>query len=94
MSDPVLRIETETQTPPTIRISESDSGRWPVFGTRVPRDEITFFAQVIIVYVVIVTCIINLSIGNGESNLWTALLSSCLGYILPSPKMKNHSVLR
>ena len=64
------------------------------FGSRVPRDEITFFAQVIIVYVVIVRCIINLSIGNGESNLWTALFSSCLGYILPSTKLKNHSVLR
>ena len=90
----MLRYETETQTPPTIQISGSDFGRWLVFGTRVPRDEVTIFAQVIIVYVVIVTCIINLNIGNGESNIWTALLSSGLGYILPSPKLTNDSVLR
>jgi uncharacterized membrane protein AbrB (regulator of aidB expression) len=48
-----------------------------------------FGCQIVLIYIVIITCIINLSIGNGESNLWTALLSSCLGYILPAPSIKN-----
>ena len=48
-----------------------------------------FACQMLLIYIVIITCIINLSIGNGESNLWTALLSSCLGYILPAPSIKT-----
>ena len=42
-----------------------------------------------IIYIVVVTCIVNLSIDNGNSNLWTALLSSCLGYMLPNPRLKK-----
>ena len=48
-----------------------------------------FWSQIVVIYIVIVTCIVNLSIANGNSNLWTALLSSCLGYILPNPKLKK-----
>ena len=48
-----------------------------------------FACQIVLIYIVIITCITNLSIGNGESNLWTALLSSCLGYILPAPSIKS-----
>ena len=62
---------------------------WAIFGKRIPKSEMQYITQVIIIYIVIITCIINLSISNGDSNLWTALLSSCLGYILPNPTMKN-----
>ena len=48
-----------------------------------------FACQIFLIYIVIITCIANLSIGNGESNLWTALLSACLGYILPAPSIKT-----
>lgn len=71
--------QTSTSTP-----------QWPLFGKHVPRSEISFFAQVIIVYIVIITSIVNLSLHNGDSNLWTALLSSGLGYLLPSPKLKSY----
>ena len=62
---------------------------WWVCGSEVPRDEIVFFAQVIISYIVIITCIINLSLQNGDSSLFTTLLSLTLGYILPSPKLQS-----
>ena len=62
---------------------------WWVCGNELPRDEIVFFAQVIISYIVIVTCIVNLSLQNGDSNLWTALLSCTLGYLLPSPSLQT-----
>lgn len=55
------------------------------------RGHFGFWSQVIIIYIVVVTCIINLSIDNGNSNLWTALLSSSLGYLLPNPKLKKLS---
>ena len=60
-----------------------------IFGKSIPKTEIQYISQVIIIYIVIITCIINLSLGNGDSNLWTALLSSCLGYMLPNPSMKH-----
>ena len=62
---------------------------WKFFGQRMPKTELVFFSQVIILYIVIITCIINLSLESENSNLWTALLSSSLGYLLPCPSMKE-----
>ena len=71
-----------------------ESGEWECFGYKFPRQEVVYFTQVIIVYVVIITCLVNLSVGIGESNLWIALLGSSLGYILPQPSMGNGAFLR
>ena len=60
---------------------------WRVFGRRAPRSEIVFGCQMVIILIVVCTSIYNLTVAQGESNLWTALLSSCLGYILPSPTL-------
>ena len=65
----------------------SSASQWHVLGRRVPRSEIVFACQMLLVYIVVCTSIFNLSTGRGDSNLWTALLSSCLGYILPNPKL-------
>ena len=62
---------------------------WKFFGHRMPKTELVFFSQVIILYIVIITAIVNLSIPSENSNLWTALLSSSLGYLLPNPSMKE-----
>ena len=45
--------------------------------------------QVVVLYTVIVVSIYNLTVGHGDSTLWTALLSSSLGYLLPNPSMKR-----
>lgn len=67
-------------------VKEEDSeGGWVLMGKRVPKLEIVFFFQIILIYLVVIVCVVNLSISNGNSNLWTALLSSSLGYMLPSP---------
>ena len=55
---------------------------------RSPR-HLLFLFQVIVIFIVVITSIVNLTIENGNLNLWTALLSSCLGYILPNPKLKK-----
>lgn len=47
-----------------------------------------FYAQITLLYIVVITSIVNLSLGNESSTLWTSLLCSCLGYILPQPKLK------
>ena len=66
-----------------------DSDSWRFLGKSVSKSEVVFCTQVILLYIVVITCIVNLSIQNGDSNLWTALLSSSLGYILPNPTLKK-----
>ena len=56
---------------------------------KVNKECIGFFAQVLLLYIVVVTSIVNLSLNAGNATLWTALLSSCLGYILPAPKLSK-----
>ncbi len=52
---------------------------------------IIFISQSLILYIVIIVCLVNLTIGRTDnSNLWTALLSSSIGYILPNPKYKKY----
>ena len=60
---------------------------WDVFGRRVPRSEIVFFCQTFIIYVVVVTSLVNITLQNGPLNLWIALLGSGLGYLLPHPSL-------
>ncbi len=67
----------------------SNSRRWVLFGNTCPKSEIVFFCQIVILYTVILVSIYNLTKVDGNSNLWTALLSSCLGYLLPNPSMKR-----
>ena len=62
---------------------------WLLFGTECPNEEIVFVCQVIILYTVIVVSIYNLTVGHDDSTLWTALLSSSLGYLLPNPSLKR-----
>ena len=39
--------------------------------------------------VFIVVSIYNLTVAHDDSTLWTALLSSSLGYLLPNPSLKR-----
>ena len=64
---------------------ESSSERhWGLCGYEFLRSEIVFLSQVIIIYVVVCLCLFNLTTDRGDSNLWSALLSRCLGYLLPN----------
>lgn len=88
--EPVELDEEERCRPlPTLRLNSTR--RWNVFGSALPKSEIVFFCQIGIIYIVIISCIVNLTRQNGDSNLWSALLSGCLGYILPSPTIKKNS---
>ena len=73
--------------------TRSTEERWHLLGTRVPKTEIVYFSQMMIVYVIIITSITNLSLQNGSTELWISLLSSCIGYALPNPKLKKRSIL-
>ena len=63
--------------------------QWRCFGSRCPRQEIVFFAQALLVYMVVIASIVNLSCTDVNMSLWVALLSSSIGIMLPSPSVKN-----
>jgi hypothetical protein len=67
---------------------------WPVCGREHPAKQIVFFAQTLILYVVIIASVINLSCTNGDQTLWVALLSSSLGLMLPHPTFKSSTPAR
>ena len=70
--------------------SPADTVQWSLWGKNLPRSEIKYFAQILIIYVIILSCIINLSLGKSDlTNVWLSLLCSCTGYILPSPYMPS-----
>ena len=62
---------------------------WHIFGRECSMEEIVFLCQVIILYTVIVVSIYNMTVAHDESTLWTALLSSSLGYLQPNPSLKR-----
>ena len=72
------------------RSNETGTSKWEWFGYKFPRREVVYFSQIIILYMVILACLFNLSFGNGDSNLWTALLSSAIGILLPNPRIDHH----
>jgi len=47
-----------------------------------------FVFQMFIISIVVIMSIYNLTCNVGDTNMWTALLSSSIGYILPNPKIK------
>ena len=62
-------------------------------GKKTLRSEVVFVSEVLTLYTIIVVSIYNLTVQSQTSTLWTALLSSCLGYLLPNPTIKTKYVL-
>ena len=74
---------------PTQTSLSSHGGRWNVFRSDVPKEEIVFFTQVILIYVIAITSIVNLTMEAKHETLWTSLLSASLGYMLPALQLNN-----
>ena len=58
---------------------------WSIFGRKVPKNIIVYFVQVFVVFILIVTAVVNLSINNGPDKLWTSVLTSAIAYLIPAP---------
>ena len=78
------------------KMADSDTGSnshhsWtiPLTGKKLPKSELMFFVQVLLIYIVVITSIVNLTINGQDGKLWTALLSSSLGYLLPNPSLRK-----
>ena len=60
---------------------------WTFCGSKLPRSEAVFIAQVFIIITVTLFCVYKLAshISCEESTIYIALLSSCGAYLVPSP---------
>ena len=86
---PVVVVEAEeVAITDEVDTVEKPIDGWHIFGTECPKEEIVFLCQVIL-YTVIVVSIYNLTVAHDDPTLWTALLSSSLGYLLPNPSLKR-----
>ena len=65
---------------------------WTLFGSKFSRTALVFLCQVIILYISIITCFVNLTVHNGPNKLWITVLSLSLGTILPSPKVRKSKI--
>ena len=65
---------------------------WTLFGSKFSRTALVFICQVIILYISIITCFVNLAVHNGPNELWITVLSLSLGTILPSPKVRKTKI--
>jgi len=76
-----VKIEEE------VRIDIPDKEHW--CGNN-QRSCVVYISQLVICSVVICASIINISLNpNAKNDTWLVLLSSCLGYLLPSPTMQS-----
>ena len=60
------------------------------------RPEVVFLSQMLVISIVIIVSLFNLTRGTEdtqEGKLWVVLLSSCLGYILPNPKITSRDTV-
>ena len=59
---------------------------WSICDNIIPKEELIYLTQVFLIYMVVISCIINLSFGDSQhSSLWSSLLAGSLGYLLPAP---------
>ena len=82
------------EQPSVSRMSDCEQ-KWSTVCGRLPKEEVIYFSQIVAIYIIIVACVVNLSLGGGNASLWSSLLSGSVGYLLPSPKIrkKNEPIL-
>ena len=62
---------------------------WKCFGQTCNRSLVVFLSQFFVILVILVCCIVRITLATAceEKTVWIAILSSTVGYILPSPKL-------
>jgi hypothetical protein len=57
-----------------------------------PRSAVVFIAQIITVLIIVITAALKLSLSDEDSSVWLVLLSSAVGFILPTPALKKKRI--
>ena len=68
-----------------------NSNMWNIFGHKFPKNEIVFFCQIIICYIIIIISLVCLVLDKPSYNdyLFTVLITTTLGYLLPNPQLNK-----
>lgn len=69
--------------------NNEERGAWIFCRRKVPRSEIIFIVQAALVFALVSVSITCLAVAKTceETSVWIAILSSSVGYMLPSPKL-------
>ena len=60
--------------------SSDDERYWRVWGNRkIPKSELVYISQIVILYIIIICSLVNLTLNRGERALWVSLLTLCVG---------------
>lgn len=70
---------------------QSERSSW-IFcnSTTLPRSEVVFLFQAIVLLILIVSCLVKIvfyKVPCEEMPFWASILSAAVGYILPSPRI-------
>jgi hypothetical protein len=93
-------------TPPSTDITDADFipspdvHNWNVFGHSIPKQEVVFFSQVIILYIIIIVCLVEIILNQRvkdqcyklQEDIWYSLLAGAIGYLLPNPSLNTNSM--
>ena len=81
-----------TASEDTSSIRSGESGTLRLYSTTKThkKSEAVFIAQIGIIFIVIVSAILNLSLGSeSQSGIWISLLSTSIGLLAPAPSLKK-----
>jgi len=68
---------------------EVEGNKWSIFSVKIPKSKVVYFSQIVVIYIVVLTSLINLSIQENNHSLWSSLLSASIGYVLPAPQFHD-----
>ena len=62
---------------------------WKSFGQTCNRSLVVFLSQFFVILLILACCLVRITLAETceETTVWIAILSSTVGYILPSPKL-------
>lgn len=73
----------------------SERMKWTCCGKVYPRQELVYFTQTTLLYIVTLTAIVNLTFGNRDDiTLWASLLGSAIGTMLPAPAFRKQKTFK
>ncbi len=91
---PLFSFDNKILTPVSdeVLLRQNDKGEWNVIDKNATKTKIfvTLF-QMFVILLVLITCILNISLQNGNSEMWVSFLGLAFGAVLPGPKAKRLS---
>ena len=66
-----------------------ESSQWRCFSESILSSHVVYLSQVVLVYMLVITALVNLTLGNGDSKYWLSVVSAGVAYLLPNPKLQK-----